>query len=171
MIVMVRRRLMQTPPQLPRPGSRKQSKDSKEHARKLQPQNSRQPSKVPPHCLAKLFATSCQTLFILKHLRRRLNGLIHQPSPNRSRRSHRYPRLGSIAAALSLRCSAGRIRGSRRIRRSHQRLRSCTGSRTKRTTKANRVHTQKCSFSRLQRIVSYPNQRVRPHLHPTFCQQ
>ena len=140
MIVMVRSSLVQASSQLPRSGRSKKRKDAKENTRKLQPKNPRQPPEVSPHSLAKLFATPRQTVFVLQHLRRRLHGLIHQSPTHRSWSGFRSPFLNRPIPTLSR--SGRRIRRSRRIYSSYQRLRSRTGPHTKRTTEANRVHTQ-----------------------------
>jgi hypothetical protein len=169
MIVMIRSSLMQTRPQLPGPRRSKQRKDSKEDTRKLQPQNTRQPRKVPPYGLPKPFAPASQTLFALKHLHRRLDGLIHQSSPHGNRSWLRSPLLNRPTSTLSR--PGRRIRRSRRIYSSYQRLRSRTGPHSKRTTEANRVHTQKCSRSLVPAIVCFRDQLYCHSAHPTFCQQ
>jgi hypothetical protein len=149
MIVMIRSSLTQTRPQLPGPRRSKQRKDSKENTGKLEPQNTRQPRKVPPYGLPKPLAPASQTLFALKHLHRRLDGLIHQSSPHGGRSWLRSPLLNRPTSTLSRR--GRRIRRSCRIYSSYQRLRSRTGPHSKRTTEANRVHTESVAAPPLPR--------------------
>jgi len=159
---MIRHRLMQIAPQLPRSRRSEQGEYTEEHPGKLQPQNARKLHKGTPHGLAEPLASPRQALFGLSSLSRRAGRLLPQSNPGSCRSTLRRSRvMRSIRLDPSRRA---RRRG--RVHRCHQRLRRRTGSHTKRTTEAHRIHTRKCSRSSSPAKVLHLNQRPCTLLHP-----
>ncbi len=159
---MIRHRLMQIAPQLPRSRRSEQREYTEEHPGKLQPQNARKLHQGTPHGLAEPLASPRQALFGLSRLSRRAGRLLPQSNPGSCRSTLRRSRvMHTIRLDPSRRA---RRRG--RVHRCHQRLRCRTGSHTKRTTEAHRIHTRKCSRSNSPAKVSRPNQRPSTLLHP-----
>jgi hypothetical protein len=160
--IMVRRRLMQRRPHLPRAAGSEHREYPEENSSQLQPQRPRKPGQRSTHRLAKPLTAFLQPLSSLPHLRCRPRGLL--PNPGRlhftgcgsGRRSRRRNLLRSL-----FRFGRGRVGRRRRIHGRHQRFSRCTSPDTKRTAKSNRIHTSKCSRSRHTHESLQPNPNKR----------
>jgi len=137
MSLVIRTRLMPIRPHLPCATACKQREDPEEDPRKLQPQHAGQLHERPPHRFAKSFTSALQSLTCLSHLLCGSCRLAAQVGSGALRRS-------GLTGASRRR----RIRSCRGIHRRHQRLRCCTSPHPKRTTKANRIHSQSVASRR-----------------------
>jgi hypothetical protein len=151
MSIMVCGGLMQVAAQFPRPACAKEGEKPKKYAGQLKPQNAGKLHKRSPNSLSKALAAAYQPLPGLTRVSRRPCSLL------RHSRARALSRLLCLGRTLGRLCTVlGTTRGGsclsdRGIRRSgrvdgcHQRLCRRTGSYTKRSTEANRIHTIKCS--------------------------
>lgn len=148
MRIVVRGRLVQRRPQLPRAPRSEHGKNPEENSRQLQPQCNRKPRQRSAHRIAKPLTPFLQTCAGLSDLGRGLRCLLPNPGRlrlacHRRRRSLSRSRLGTVLRFLN----RGRIRRSCCIHSRRQRLGCDTSPNPKCTAKSNRIHTSKCSRS------------------------
>jgi hypothetical protein len=151
---MVRGSLMQVVAQLPCPSRAKEGEEPKKYPSQLEPKNARELDEGRPDRLPETLAAAHQPLPGLPCLGRRLHSLLRHPCACSLRRLLHPPRPLSRSTLRCTRpctlwsrsCSLRRrVRRCRCIDGRHQRLRSRTRPNPKRSSKANRIHTGKCS--------------------------
>ena len=170
---MVPHGLMQRRAHSPRARNRRNSKNPEKNSGQLQPQRSRQPHQPSAYRFVELFAALLQPLPRLFYLSGGTFDRLRYPSPGSISplrihwRIHApiRTRIQDRALSRALLCICCRVRRRRGIHGHHQRFSRCPSPNTKRTTKSNRIHTQKCSPSSPAReTLRTPNKHRRPFI-------